>query len=54
MQKQRQKFGHFRLNLLSEKMRAKMMDWIIEVLKLYDSHEKTIFRALLLFDYFIF
>jgi len=30
-----------------------MMDWIIEVLKLYNSLEKTVFRALILFDHFL-
>jgi hypothetical protein len=29
------------------------MDWIIEVLKIYDSFEKTVFRGLKLLDQFL-
>lgn len=38
---------------INERLRAKMMDWIIEVLKIYQQREETIFRAIFLLDYFL-
>lgn len=50
---------HFKLpNFLdkhgvNERLRAKMFDWMIEVLKIYQQKEETIFRAFYLMDYFL-
>lgn len=38
---------------VNERLRAKMMDWMIEVLKIYSQREETIFRAFFLLDYFL-
>ena len=38
---------------VNEKLRAKMMDWMVEVLKIYQQREQTIFRAFFLLDYFL-
>ena len=38
---------------VNERLRAKMMDWMIEVLKIYSQREETIFRAFYLLDYFL-
>lgn len=35
---------------ITEKLRARMMDWMIEVLKIYQQSEETLFRAFALMD----
>lgn len=53
------KLQHFKLpNFLerhgvNERLRAKMLDWMIEVLNIYQQKEQTIFRAIFLLDYFL-
>lgn len=38
---------------MNERYRAKMMDWMIEVLKIYNQREETIYRAFFLLDLFL-
>ena len=53
------KFNNFSLsNVLerhevNEKLRGKMMDWMIEVLKIYKQKEETLFRAFLILDMYL-
>lgn len=38
---------------VTEKLRARMMDWMIEVLKIYQQSEETLFRAFALMDEYL-
>ena len=38
---------------ITERLRAKIIDWIIEVLKLYNQKESTIYKTIFLLDYYL-
>lgn len=37
---------------ITERLRAKMIDWMIEVLKIYKQKEQTIFKSIFIMDLF--
>ena len=46
-------WGLLDIHGVNERLRAKMMDWMIEVLKIYQQKEETIFRAFYLLDIYL-
>lgn len=46
-------FNFFSKHEINEKHRAKMMDWMIEVLKIYSQKEETIFRSFFFMDSYL-
>jgi hypothetical protein len=45
--------GNLKNSEITPKLRAKMMDWMVEVLKLYNQREETIYRAFYLLDLYL-
>lgn len=44
------RFNNLKMHQITDKLRSKMMDWMIEVLTIYNQKEATIFRAFFLLD----
>ena len=45
-------FNFLEIHQITEKFRAKMFDWMIEVLKTFNQKEATIYRSMFLLDFF--